>query len=160
MYYKKKTGVGMPQLSAVIECADAAHGVGGYIISDGGITCPGDMVKAFGGGADFVMAGGIFSGHIENPGDIIQENGKQYKLFYGMSSEKAMKNHYGKMEKYRASEGKVVKIVLKGSINDTILDYLGGIRSGCAYINAKCIKHINKCTTFVIVSQQLNNIFS
>ena len=149
----------MPQLSAVIECADAAHGVGGSIISDGGITCPGDMVKAFGGGADFVMAGGIFSGHIENPGDIIEENGKKYKLFYGMSSEKAMKNYYGKMVKYRASEGKVVKRLLKGKINDTVLDYLGGIRSGCAYINAKYIKHIHKCTTFILVSQQLNNVF-
>ena len=110
-----KTGVGMPQLSAVLECADAAHGVGGHIISDGGITCPGDMAKAFGGGADFVMVGGQFAGHDQNPGDIIEENGKKMKTFYGMSSDKAQERHYGKMEKYRASEGRVLKIPYKGN---------------------------------------------
>lgn len=157
---RKKTGVGMPQLSAVIECADAAHGVGGYIISDGGITCPGDMSKAFGGGADFVMVGGQFSGHDENPGDIIEEDGKKYKKFYGMSSEHAMKKHYGKMENYRSSEGRVIKVPYKGSIHNTVMDYLGGLRSTCTYINASCIKHMSKCTTFVLVSQQLNNPFN
>jgi len=155
-----KTGVGMPQLSAVIECADAAHGVDGFIISDGGITCPGDAAKAFGGGADFIMMGGVFAGHDENPGEIIEKNGIKYKLFYGMSSDYAMKKHYGKMEKYRSSEGRIIEIKYKGKLNDTILDYLGGIRSTCTYINAKCIKHIPKCTTFVLVSQQLNNIFT
>jgi len=141
---RKKTGVGLPQLSAIIECADAAHGVGGYIIGDGGITCPGDMAKAFGGGADFVMGGGIFAGHDENPGDLIEENGKQFKLFYGMSSELAMNTHYGKMSKYRSSEGRVIKVAYKGPIEKTILDYLGGLRSSCTYINAKCIKLIPK----------------
>ena len=153
---RKKTGVGLPQLSAIIECADAAHGVGGYIIGDGGITCPGDMAKAFGGGADFVMCGGIFAGHDENPGNLIEENGKKFKLFYGMSSELAMNTHYGKMSKYRSSEGRVIKVSYKGPLEKTILDYLGGLRSSCTYINAKCIKHIPKCTTFVIVNQQLN----
>ena len=156
---RKKTGVGMPQLSAVIECADAAHGVGGYIISDGGITCPGDMSKAFGGGADFVMVGGQFSGHDENPGDVVEKDGKKYKMFYGMSSEHAMKKHYGKMENYRSSEGRVIQVPYKGSIHDTVQDYLGGLRSTCTYINASCIKHMSKCTTFVLVSQQLNNPF-
>lgn len=151
-----KTGVGMPQLSAIMECADAAHGVGGYIIGDGGITCPGDMAKAFGGGADFVMAGGLFSGHDENPGEMIEENGKQYKLFYGMSSEHAMNKHYGEKAKYRSSEGRVVKVPYKGSIHTTVEDYLGGLRSCCTYINAKCIKYMPKCTTFVLVTQQLN----
>ena len=151
-----KTGVGVPQLSAIIDCADAAHGCGGFIIGDGGITCPGDMAKAFGGGADFVMCGGVFSGHIENPGEIIEENGEKFKLFYGMSSEKAMKKHYGEMAKYRSSEGRVIKVKLKGSLEDTMLDYLGGIRSTCAYINAYKIKHMSKCVTFVVVSQQLN----
>jgi len=154
-----KTGVGMPQLSAVLECADAAHGVGGYIISDGGITCPGDMAKAFGGGADFVMVGGQFAGHDQNPGDIIEENGKKMKTFYGMSSDKAQERHYGKMEKYRASEGRVLKIPYKGDLNDTILDYLGGLRSTCAYINAPTIKQMSKCTTFMRVSQQVNSFF-
>ena len=154
-----KTGVGMPQLSAILECADAAHGVGGQIISDGGITCPGDMAKAFGAGADFVMVGGQFAGHKQNPGDLIEENGKQYKLFYGMSSEVAQNRHYGKMEKYRASEGRVIKIPYKGDLNETILDYLGGLRSTCTYINSPSIKQMAKCTTFVRVSQQLNTFF-
>jgi GMP reductase len=154
-----KTGVGMPQLSAILECADAAHGVDGHIISDGGITCPGDMAKAFGAGADFVMVGGQFAGHDQNPGEIIDENGKQMKLFYGMSSDHAQHVHYGKMEKYRSSEGRVIKIPYKGDLNNTILDFLGGIRSTCTYINARTIKQMPKCTTFVRVSQQLNMHF-
>ena len=154
-----KTGVGMPQLSAIIECADAAHGLGGHIISDGGITCPGDMAKAFGAGADFVMVGGQFAGHDENPGELIVENDKQFKLFYGMSSEKAQETHYGKMEKYRASEGRILKIPYKGSLENTVQDYLGGLRSACSYINAPTIKQMAKCTTFVQVTQQLNTHF-
>ncbi len=156
---RMKTGVGVPQLSAIIECADAAHGLGGFIIGDGGITCPGDMSKAFGGGADFVMMGGQFAGHDENPGKVIEENGKKMKLFYGMSSEHAMNKHYGQMAKYRSSEGREIKIPYKGPLENTILDYLGGVRSTCTYINAKCIKHIPKCTTFILASQQLNTHF-
>ena len=152
-----KTGVGMPQLSAILECSDAAHGVGGHIISDGGITCPGDMAKAFGGGTDFVMVGGQFAGHDENPGEIIEEDGNKMKLFYGMSSEKAQKKYYGSMAKYRSSEGRVLKIPYKGSLHNTVDDYLGGLRSACTYINADCIKNMSKCTTFVQVNQQVNN---
>jgi GMP reductase len=154
-----KTGVGMPQLSAVLECADAAHGMGGHIVSDGGITCPGDMAKAFGGGADFVMVGGQFAGHDQNPGDIIEKNGKKYKSFHGMSSDKAQEKHYGKMEKYRSSEGRVITIPYKGDLNCTVLDYLGGLRSTCTYINSPTIKQMSKCTTFVKVFQQLNTVF-
>ena len=162
---RKKTGVGMPQLSCVIECADAAHGAGGFIVSDGGITCPGDLSKAFGGGADFVMMGGTFAGHDETPGEIVsvkQPDGKEklFKLFYGMSSEHAMVKFYGKKNDYRSSEGKVVHIPYKGPINDTVLDYLGGLRSTCTYIGAKSIKHMSKCTTFVMVSRQLNQIYT
>ena len=154
---RMKTGVGMPQLSAIMECADAAHGVGGNIISDGGITCPGDMAKAFGGGADFVMVGGAFSGHDENPGQLVSNpDGSQSKLFYGMSSSHAMNKHYGGMNDYRASEGRVIRVPYRGPIEDTVLDYLGGLRSACTYINASCIKHMPLCTTFVHVSQQLN----
>ncbi len=155
-----KTGVGMPQLSCIIECADAAHGAGGLIIADGGITCPGDMAKAFGGGADFVMVGGQFAGHDENPGEMVEENGEKFKLFYGMSSEHAMNKHYGKMEKYRSSEGRVIKIKYRGPLENTVLGYLGGLRSTCTYINATCIKHIPKCTTFVRVNNQLNLIYA
>ena len=154
-----KTGVGMPQVSAIIECADAAHGLGGHIIGDGGITCPGDMAKAFGAGADFVMAGGIFAGHDENPGEIIQEGETKYKMFYGMSSQHAMVKHYGKMNDYRASEGRHIKIKYKGPLENTVLDYLGGLRSTCTYINARSIKEMAKCTTFVQVTQQINSTF-
>jgi len=156
---RRKTGVGVPQLSAIIECADGAHGCGGSIIGDGGITCPGDLAKAFGGGADFVMIGGQFAGHDENPGTVNEINGKKFKLFYGMSSELAMKKYYGQMAKYRASEGRVIKVPYKGRLEVTVRDYLGGLRSTCAYINAHCIKHIPKCTTFLMVGQQLNKHF-
>lgn len=154
-----KTGVGMPQLSSILECADAAHGVDGHLISDGGITCPGDMAKAFGAGADFVMVGGQFAGHDQNPGEIIEEDGKYYKMFYGMSSHKAQETHYGVINTYRSSEGRVIKIPYKGDLTNTVLDYLGGLRSTCTYINAKTIKQLPKCTTFVRVSQQVNNFF-
>ena len=155
-----KTGVGMPQLSSIIECADAAHGVNGHIIGDGGITCPGDMSKAFGGGADFVMMGGQFAGHDENPGKLIEENGQKYKLFYGMSSDTAMNKRYGKMARYRSSEGRTIKIKYKGQLEATVLDYLGGVRSTCTYINAKNIKNISKCCTFMRVNRQLNMIYA
>jgi GMP reductase len=156
---RRKTGVGVPQLSSIIECADGAHGCGGSIIGDGGITCPGDLAKAFGGGADFVMVGGQFAGHDENPGEVEEINGEKFKLFYGMSSEHAMKKHYGDMADYRSSEGRVIKIPYKGSLENTVKDYLGGLRSTCAYINAHKIKHIPKCTTFLLVNQQLNTQF-
>ena len=151
-----KTGVGMPQLSAIIECADAAHGVGGLIIGDGGITCPGDMSKAFGGGADFVMVGSAFSGHTENPGETIEKDGKKFKTFHGMSSKKAMETHFGKMADYRSSEGRELLVPYKGDLEHTVRDYLGGLRSTCTYINASSIKQMAKCTTFIQVSQQLN----
>jgi len=154
-----QTGVGMPQLSAILECSDAAHGVGGLIIGDGGITCPGDMAKAFGGGADFVMMGGQFAGHDENPGDIVERNGEKYKLFYGMSSQHAMEKHYGTMNTYRSSEGRKIEIKYKGKLSNTVNSYLGGLRSTCTYINARHMKHIAKCTTFVKVTQQLNTHF-
>jgi GMP reductase len=163
-----KTGVGMPQLSCIMDCGDAAHGVGKYIVGDGGITCPGDLSKAFCGGADFVMMGGVFAGHDENPGEIIEKvlsypgqpnRLQKYKLFYGMSSTHAMMKFYGKKNNYRSSEGKVVEIPYKGALSETVEDYLGGVRSTCTYIGARCLKHMPKCTTFVLVSQQLNNVF-
>ncbi|XP_070574490.1 GMP reductase 1-like [Ptychodera flava] len=119
---RKKTGVGYPQLSAVIECADAAHGLGGHIISDGGCTCPGDVSKAFGAGADFVMLGGMFAGHDQSGGETIEKNGKKIKLFYGMSSSTAMKKHAGGVAEYRASEGKTVEVPYRGDVEATVLD--------------------------------------
>ena len=156
---RKQTGVGFPQLSAIIECADAAHGLGGLIISDGGCTIPGDFSKAFGGGADFVMSGGYFSGHTESGGELIEENGKQYKTFYGMSSDTAMKKYAGGVANYRSSEGKTVKILYKGSVENTLLDLLGGIRSTLTYVGARYLKELSKRCTFIRVNNQLNNIY-
>jgi len=157
---RKKTGVGYPQVSAVIECADAAHGLGGHIISDGGCTCPGDIAKAFGAGADFVMLGGMLSGHDQSGGELIEKNGKKFKLFYGMSSATAMKKHAGGVSEYRASEGKTVEIPYRGDVNATVLDVLGGLRSACTYTGAKRLKELKKCVTFIRVTQQLNEVFS
>ena len=156
---RKQTGVGYPQLSAVLECADAAHGLGGLIISDGGCTIPGDFSKAFGAGADFVMSGGYFSGHTESGGELIEENGTQYKTFYGMSSDTAMKKYVGGVANYRSSEGKTVKIPYKGPIENTIVDLLGGIRSTLTYVGAKYLKELSKRCTFIRVNNQLNNIY-
>lgn len=156
---RKKAGVGYPQLSAVIECADAAHGLGGHIVSDGGCTCPGDVVKAFGAGADFVMLGGMFSGHDESDGEVIQKNGKKFKLFYGMSSATAMNKHSGGVAEYRASEGKTVEVPYRGDVANTVLDILGGLRSACTYVGAGKLKELSRRTTFIRVTQQTNNIF-
>tara|TARA_B110001452_G_C15223242_1_gene424028 strand:- start:1055 stop:2092 length:1038 start_codon:yes stop_codon:yes gene_type:complete len=156
---RKQTGVGYPQLSAVMECADAAHGLGGLIISDGGCTVPGDFSKAFGGGADFVMSGGFFSGHTESGGDLVEEDGKQYKMFYGMSSDTAMNKYVGGVANYRSSEGKTVKIPFKGCVENTISDLLGGIRSTLTYVGAKTLKELSKRTTFIKVHNQLNNVY-
>lgn len=156
---RRKTGVGIPQLSAIIECSDSAHGLNAHIISDGGITSAGDIVKAYGAGADFVMIGSLFAGHSECAGQIIHENNKQYKISYGMSSDTAMNKYTGQVYKYRTSEGRTVKVEFKGDIENTVLDILGGIRSACTYIGANCIKHIPRCTTFIKVNRQLNTLF-
>lgn len=153
-----QTGVGMPQLSAVMECSDAAHGINGSIISDGGITCPGDVSKALGAGADFVMLGSMLSGHEECAGELQEIDGKKYKLFYGMSSSTAMNKYSGGVAKYRSSEGKTVKIKYKGPVSETINDILGGVRSTCTYIGANRIKDVPKCTTFMMVNRQVNTI--
>ena len=154
-----KTGVGYPQLSAIIECADAAHGLGGHIISDGGCKIPGDVAKAFGGGADFVMLGGMFAGHDESGGEIIEENGKKFRRFYGMSSQTAMDKHSGGVAEYRASEGKTVKVPYKGPVADTVKDILGGVRSTCTYVGASELRELSKRTTFIRVQEQHNEVF-
>jgi len=156
---RKKTGVGYPQLSAVLECADAAHGLGGHIVSDGGCTMPGDFCKAFGAGADFVMAGGMFAGHDESGGDLIEEDGRKFKMFYGMSSATAMKKYAGGVAAYRSSEGKTVKIPYRGPVAVTMLDILGGIRSACTYTGSKNLKELPKRTTFVRCHFTHNTVF-
>ena len=170
-----KTGIGYPQLSAVIECSDAAHGLGGYIIADGGCTCPGDVVKAFAGGADFVMLGGMLAGHNEGGGEVITKSylsnelnpstGEQYVetkefiQFYGMSSQAANDKHFGGLKDYRSSEGREVLVPYKGEILNTVNDILGGIRSACTYVGARNLKQLSKCTTFIMAESQYNSVY-
>jgi len=179
-----QTGVGYPQLSAIIECADAAHGLGGHIIADGGCTCAGDVAKAFGAGADFVMLGGMLAGHDEGGGKVITKyfnvkgeqfissrsrdgletyefcaNKEQFVEFYGMSSDTAMEKHHGGVAEYRSSEGRTVTIPYRGPVKCTVLDLLGGLRSCCTYVGAPTLKQLSKCTTFIRVNRQINDIF-
>jgi len=171
-----QTGVGYPQLSAVIECADAAHGLGGHIIADGGCTCPGDVAKAFAGGADFVMLGGMLAGHDEGGGEVIEKfyetnqledlhgkrviERKQFVQFYGMSSDAANTKHFGGLKDYRSSEGREVLVPYRGNVEATIQDLLGGIRSTCTYAGAMKLKQLSKCTTFIRCTQQFNAIYA
>jgi GMP reductase len=162
---RKQTGIGMPQLSAVIECSDTAHGIDAHIISDGGLQVIGDFPKAYAGGADFVMSGSMFAAHKESGGELIEEtdangNSKMYKIFYGMSSTTAMNKYSGGVAKYRSSEGKTVKLLYRGCVEDTILEILGGIRSSMTYLGSKKIKDIPKCATFIKVNRQLNHIYN
>ena len=174
-----QTGVGYPQLSAVIECADAAHGLGGHVIADGGCTCPGDVAKAFAAGADFVMLGGMFAGHDEGGGELIEKcyktgeyeiaddgeilspfyDTKTFVKFYGMSSDTAMNKHSGGVADYRSSEGRTVEVPYRGKVVDTVKDILGGLRSTCTYVGAPTLKQLSKCTTFVRCTQQFNGVF-
>ena len=153
---RKMTGVGYPQLSCIIECADAAHGLGGHVMSDGGCIVPGDIAKAFGAGADFVMLGGMLAGHDECEGEVENDT----MTFYGMSSDDAQLKYYGKKQSHRAAEGKKVQVPYRGSIRDTVQDILGGLRSACTYAGAKNLKALPKCTTFVKVNRQLNEVYS
>ena len=170
-----QTGVGYPQLSAVIECADAAHGLGGHIIADGGCTCPGDVAKAFAGGADFVMLGGMLAGHDEGGGEVITKTyrtdeldanctdyvheEKHFVQFYGMSSDAANKKHFGGLKDYRSSEGREVLVPYRGKVAGTIQDVLGGLRSTCTYVGAPTLKQLSKCATFVRATNQYNRVF-
>jgi len=157
---RKMTGVGYPQLSAILECADAAHGLRGHVISDGGCAIPGDVAKAFGAGADFVMLGGLLAGHDQSGGQIIEKEGKRYKLFYGMASETGQVKHHGSLENYRASEGKTITIPYRGDVCSTVQGILGGLRSACTYTGAKQLKELSKRATFIRVRRQTNEIFT
>ena len=173
---RKVTGVGYPQLSAIMECADAAHGLKGFVCADGGCTCPGDVAKAFGAGADFVMLGGFFAGCDECNGEWIYDNGmydlwiqqkpphhkKTHFKYYGMSSEEAQNKYDGGMADYKASEGKCVTIPAKGPVKKVCKEILGGLRSTCSYTGAKTIKGLPRCTTFIKVQngKQLNEVYS
>jgi GMP reductase len=156
---RKIAGVGRSQLSTVIDTSDAAHGLKGLVCSDGGCTVPADLSKAFGGGADFVMLGGMLAGHTESELEPLEKNGKKYLKFYGMSSEEAMEKYSGGVAKHRSAEGKCVEIEHRGEAEDTIVSVLGGIRSACTYVGAKNLKELPKRTTFYRVTMQTNDIF-
>ena len=147
-----KTGIGYPQLSVCLEnssevlCYDFPTS-----ISDGGCKNPCDVAKALGAGVDMVMIGGMFAGHDESGGELFEENNKKYKLFYGMSSDKAMKKYYGEVANYRTSEGKIIKKEYKGPVENTVKDILGGLRSACTYVGAKNIEDFSKLVKFVLV---------
>ena len=152
---RKVAGVGYPQLSCIMECADAAHGLGGYVLSDGGCTCPGDVAKAFGAGADFVMIGGMFAGTDEAAGEETEDG----KVFYGMSSAEAMNKYSGGVATYRAAEGKRVVVPHVGAVDGVMQQILGGVRSACTYVGASRLKDLSKCTTFIRVNRQLNTVW-
>ena len=157
---RKQTGVGYPQLSAVLECAEAAHELGGHVISDGGCVTPGDVAKALGAGGDFVMIGGMFGGHDESGGEIFIRDGQLFKKFYGMSSTTAMNKYSGGVAEYRSSEGKTVEMPYKGPVEATLLDILGGVRSTCTYVGAKNVVELANKTSFIRVNRQLNESLS
>ena len=156
---RRMAGVGFPQLSAIIECADAAHGLKGFICADGGCTSPGDIAKAFGAGSDFVMLGGMLAGHDECGSDIVEVNGVKKMRFYGMSSREAMNKYSGGVAAHRAAEGKEVLLDYRGPVENTLQDVLGGVRSACTYVGAHTLKELSKRTTFIRVTQQLNEVF-
>jgi GMP reductase len=154
---RKLTGVGFPQFSAVMDCAKTGMGV----CADGGITCPGDVAKAFGAGANFVMIGGMFAGHEEGlPAGYKDKTEYVSNIhFYGMASKAAQTLHNGGVAEYRASEGKEVVIKYKGPVENTVQELLGGLRSACTYVGARNLYELNENAQFIRVNRQLNNIF-
>lgn len=150
------TGVGYPQLSAVIECADAAHGLSGFVVADGGIVQIGDIAKAFGAGADFVMLGGMLAGFDESGGEVVDTPEGQMVEFYGMSSEKANEKFAGGLKSYRAAEGRELMIPYRGPVEPKLNEIEGGIRSACTYTGSKSVKELAKRTTFLRVNNQFN----
>lgn len=157
---RRMTGVGYPQLSAVIECSDAAHGVAnergvGRIIADGGQQYTSDVAKAFCGGADFNMCGSLFSGFAESDGKLIEKDGKKFKEYFGSSSNKAMSELYGKKDSHRASEGRYTLVPYKGEIKFFLQDLFGALRSTATYIGARQLKEFPRRTTFIKTNRQL-----
>ena len=169
-----KTGVGYPQFSVVVECVHAAHRMGARIVADGGCSSPGDVAKALAAGADFVMLGGMFAGHTEGGGTIIDRyfrseevdrdgnpliERRQFVEFYGMSSKTANEKHFGGLQNYRSSEGRTVLLPLKPSLDDTISDLLGGLRSACSYVGARSLTELPKKASFVRCANTHNRVF-
>ena len=148
-------GVGVPQFSAILDCADAANGVDGHIMADGGCTQPGDIAKALGGGAHMVMIGGMLAGHNESEVEVV--DGK--REFYGMSSDRAREVHGKRKDGYRGNEGRLVTLPDRGPVNETVEDILGGVRSACTYIGARRLKDMPKCASFVTTNNVINKVY-
>lgn len=170
-----KTGVGRPQMSTLIEVADACHQRGCYVLCDGGVNSAGDVCKAFGAGADFIISGSLFAGCDEATGDIIEkqylldeldEDGasvivtKKFKQYYGMSSHLAQAKHFGGVRQYSASEGREKLIPYVGPLDGVLSDIDGGLKSCCAYIGCTKMKNFSRHTTFYKVRHQLNTKFA
>ena len=149
------TGVGVPQFSAILDCADAANGVDGHIMADGGCVHPGDIAKAFGGGAHMVMIGGMLAGHDESEKPVVDGNVE----FYGMSSDRAREVHGKRKDGYRGNEGRFIQLPYRGPVENTIEDILGGVRSACTYIGARRLKDMPKCASFVTVHNNINKVY-
>ena len=149
------TGVGVPQFSAILDCADAANGVDGHIMADGGCVFPGDIAKAFGGGAHMVMIGGMLAGHDESEQEVA--DGKIE--FYGMSSDRAREKHGKRKDGYRGNEGRLISLPYRGPVQGTVEDILGGVRSACTYIGARRLKDMPKCASFVTTNNVQNQIY-
>lgn len=157
---RRVAGVGYPQLSAVIECAAIAEALGIGIVADGGIVHPGDFAKSFVAGAAFVMAGGVFAGHDECGGEIRHgDHGELRMLHYGMSSKTANEKYNGGLSTYRASEGRTVEVPYRGSVNNTVQEIFGGIRSACSYVGAFNLPELYSSGKLIKVNRTINNIF-
>ena len=148
-------GVGIPQFSAIVECSDAANGVDGHIMADGGCVYPGDIAKALGGGAHMVMIGGMLAGHDESEQEIV--DGKIE--FYGMSSDRAREVHGKRKDGYRGNEGRLISLPYRGPVTETVEDILGGVRSSATYIGARRLKDMPKCATFVKTNNVQNRVY-
>ncbi len=149
------TGVGVPQFSAILDCADAANGVDGHIMADGGCVYPGDIAKAFGGGAHMVMIGGMLAGHDESEQEVVDNKVE----FYGMSSDRAREKHGKRKDGYRGNEGRWISLPYRGPVQHTVEDILGGVRSACTYIGARRLKDMPKCASFVTTNNVINRVY-
>ena len=149
------TGVGVPLFSGIVDCSDAANGVGGHIMADGGCVHPGDIAKAFGGGAHMVMIGGMLAGHDESETQVV--DGK--REFYGMSSDRAREVHGQRKDGYKGNEGRLISLPDRGPVAKTLEDIIGGVRSACTYIGARRIKDMAKCASFVTTHNVINRVY-
>jgi IMP dehydrogenase len=147
-------GVGVPQLTAVLDCAAAARERGVPLIADGGIRRPGDVAKAIGAGASTIMVGSLFAGREESPGDVVRRRGQVFKVYRGMASRSAaaarlaLEGKGDDLDQYVA-EGEEMEFPLRGPVQEVVDDLAGGLRSGMSYVNAGDIPEFWDCASFI-----------